>query len=135
MGMYTALVLDARLKDDTPQGVIDVLQRMISGTEVSSDPRSLPDHGLFGDTRWSWMLRGSSAYFPLEREPSLRAPFYYSHGHSDTPVLLSVGFSIKNYDNEIELFIDWLTPYVYEAIGWTMYEENEAPTPIVIGWP
>lgn len=120
MGMYTALVLDARLKDDTPQGVIDVLRRMISGTEASSDPRSLPDHGLFGDTRWSWMLRGSSAYFPLEREPSLRAPFYYSHGHSDTPVLL---------------FIDWLTPYVYEALGWTMYEEDEAPTPVVIGWP
>lgn len=131
MGMYTALVLDARLKDDTPPLVTNTLRYMID--ESPRYPITPPDHELFGDTRWSWMLRGTSAYFPLERKPSLAAPFYYSRGNQGLPVLLSVGFSIKNYDNEIAFFLNWLTPYIDEAIGWTMYEEDEMPTMLVIG--
>jgi transposase InsO family protein len=39
---------------------------------------------------------------------------------------------LKNYDNEIKHFIDWLTPYIDqedgECIGWSWYEEDDKPT-------
>lgn len=130
MGMYTALVLDARLKDNVPKHVLETLEYMISANKPVEEGYVFPNHPLFGDTRWSRMLRGSSAYFPVEREPKLEFPFF---GKSDRTYMLSVGFSIKNYDNEISLFLDWLKPYTEEAIGWTMYEEDENPTLIL--WP
>lgn len=128
MGMYTALVLDARLREDVPEEVINVLRYMVE--EGHPIPRR-PDHPLFGDTRWSWMLRGDSAYFPIERKPLLYRPFY---GPSEKPLLLSVGCSFKNYCDEIRLFLNWISPYVEEAIGYSMYEEDTGITPIVMGW-
>ncbi|MGW3992198.1 hypothetical protein ACWEF6_01800 [Amycolatopsis sp. NPDC004772] len=127
MGMYTALVLDARLKRDVPERVLLTLRHMVGELETLE---STPDHALFGDTRWEWMLRGNSAYFPVERPPKLYRPFY---GSGEGAWLLSVGCSIKNYDREIPLFLEWLTPYVEEAIGYTMYEEDETITPVLLG--
>lgn len=128
MGMYTALVLDARLKANVPDQVIETLKFMMGPGTGVVDP---PEHPLFGDTRWAWMLKGSSAYFPIEREPLLYRPFYGAD-ETSKPVLLSVGCSLKNYDNEIALFLDWLTPYIEEAVGYSMYEGDEQITPILI---
>lgn len=128
--MYTALVLDARLKRDTPDEVIRALRAMVAGTGDNVPIVERPEHPLFGTSRWSWMLTGSSAYFPLERAPQLFKPVS-GGGETTEPLMLSVGMSIKNYDNEIELFLDWLTPYIEEGIGYRMYEQDDAVTPIL----
>lgn len=130
MGMYTGLVLDARLKNTITTDVTEVLGFMIRSGE-GREPL-VPDHDLFQTSRWVWMLNGDSAYFPVERRPILARPALYGRHETGVPTLLSVGFSIKNYDSEIEKFLDWLTPYLEEGIGWTMYEEDEFPTLILI---
>jgi hypothetical protein len=131
MGMYTALVLDARLKADTPQDVIETLTYMVADDKPDEEKLKLPDHPLFGDTRWSWMLRCSSGSFPIERAPHLRQLLC---GYPVGVWELSVGCSIKNYDDEIGLFLDWLKPHVVEALGYTIYEEDPTITPILINW-
>lgn len=128
--MYTALVLDARLEAGVPSSVLDVLSYMITETQDGAPP-ALPKHDLFGNTRWSWMFRGSSAYFPIEREPILQRTVYSAP--TEVNWILSVGLSIKNYNNEIELFLDWIKPYVEEAIGYWQYEEDESVTPVHFG--
>lgn len=129
MGMYTALVLDARLKVDAPEDVIETLTYMVADNKPHE--QDLPSHPLFGDTRWTWMLRGSSGYFPIERVPQLRQLL---DGYPGGAWLLSVGCSIKNYDDEINLFLDWLKPHIEEALGYTIYEEDATITPILINW-
>ena len=38
--------------------------------------------------------------------------------------------NLKNYSNEVNLFLDWIQPHIeaYGYIGWKMYEEDIAPT-------
>lgn len=130
MGMYTALVLDARLKSDTPEPVLKVLEFMATDGHLSKPGVPvLPIHPLFQTDRWVWMLNGSSAYFPLERKAQLYKPFY--GGWEDLRVL-SVGCSIKNHQSEIEKFLDWLAPYVEHGVGFTQYEEDEKLSPFII---
>lgn len=132
MGMYTALVLDARLKSDTPEPVLKVLEFMVHDGHYSKPALPvLPIHPLFQTDRWVWMLNGSSAYFPLERKAQLFEPFY-GGWEKPAPLMLSVGFSIKNYDDEIGKFLDWLAPYVQHGVGFTQYEEEEKLSPFII---
>lgn len=130
MGMYTALVLDARTVRDTPDDVVRILKFM-TAADGAHEPWDLPKHPLFGENRWRWMLRGSSAYFPIERNPQFYKPFY---GPDEGAWLLSVGTSLKNYDDEIEKFLDWVTPYIETGIGYWIYEEDTRITPIHINW-
>lgn len=127
MGMYTALVLDATLRNDTPREAIDVLKYMIDPIPDAEPP--LPNHELFSTPRWLYMLNSESAYFPIDRAPILTPPGTYVQHYT-----LSVGLSMKSYDREIDKFIDWLTPYIVEALGYTMYEEDAKLTPLQIGW-
>lgn len=130
MGMYTALVLDARLTSDTPESVLEILEFMVDAHDDRGLPTfTTPRHDLFLTPRWSWMLNGSSAYFPLERKAQLFKPYY---GGWEDIRTLSVGMSIKNYDNEIEKFLDWLAPFVEHGVGFTQYEEDEKLSPFII---
>lgn len=49
MGMYTELVMAARLKCTTPSNIIDILYYMVG--EYEEWPVKLPDHPLFGTER------------------------------------------------------------------------------------
>lgn len=73
----------------------------------------------FKDTRIAWMLKSASYY--LHPVPSTKLEGYY----------FSCLFNIKNYDNEIETFVEWLTPYIddySDFLGYKIYEEDEKPT-------
>ena len=43
---------------------------------------------------------------------------------------LNVRSDFKNYDNEIEHFLDWLAPHIYTDgfLGYYRYEEEDMPT-------
>jgi hypothetical protein len=47
---------------------------------------------------------------------------------------LNVRSNLKNYDSEIENFLDFISPYIEtdEFIGYMRYEESEKPTLIYI---
>jgi len=120
MGMYTELVIKADLSESVP---IDVIEFMFAGGQT---PNELPSHAFFSCPRWSMIGSGSSHYHHPEAVNSLPKLSY-----TDSRSLFSRS-DLKNYDDEISLFIDWINPYINatvgQCIGWEWYEEDEKPT-------
>jgi hypothetical protein len=139
MGMYTQLVLTVDLKRDAPAQVIDTLKHMLDHKHVMTHP--LPDHKLFQPficeyskaethTRWSYMLRCDSYYFEGRSIAEMELDCEYKDG-ADSYYELTVVTNLKNYNDEIALFLDWLYPYVQAGYtrhcGYIRYEENDVP--------
>lgn len=140
MGMYTALSLGIELKDGTPKEVIDIIRFMVDGPTDEQMPSELhhvtaaqqfapplPDHELFRCDRWTMLFRCDSYYFDWETGWKLTQDDLYE----DRPKFFLTGVSnLKNYDGEIRKFLAWIQPYIDTDgfIGWTMYEEDPAPT-------
>lgn len=125
--MYTALHFTVALKISTPPGVIRILHVMtnVGGFGTPEDRLMLPDHPLFGDTRWRSMLVCDSYYFEADTHSCVID--YPTIGHG-----LSITCNFKNYHDELRLFLDWIMPFVDaepgEWLGYHMYEERERPT-------
>jgi len=121
--MYTELHFNAELKQDVPKEVIKILQYMI-GDIIT--PVERPQHELFQTYRWDSMLVSDSYYFDADTHSTLR---FDEIGKSH---YLCIRCNVKNYDNEIEHFIDWIKPYLEkyknEFLGFYRYEENSNPT-------
>lgn len=120
MGMYTEYLLRGSLKDDTPQQVRDVLTYLASRDwDERQEPDPLPDHPFFATARWECLGSRMSYYFPG------------SVGHSE---FSEHGFifygDLKNYNQEIAEFVDWIKPYLDpldKFIGYELYEEADEP--------
>jgi hypothetical protein len=123
MGMYTELIFGARLKTYTPENVINALKYMIG--ETKERPIDFP----FSTERADYLLRSGSYYFGVNQPvSSLRR---------DNPSglwVLSTRSNIKNYDNDIETFLEWVKPYIESGSGSkdmyaiVIYEEQSEPT-------
>lgn len=127
MGMYTELFVCCRLKDD--KQVIEILKYMIGQTK---DKPELSDHELFATDRWNFMLQCSSYYFVPSTVHLLEwneiGQYWCFINRSD----------FKNYDNEVNKFIDWIKSYINsssEMIGYSRYEEDREPTIYYTGVP
>ena len=122
--MYTKLSIDLSFKENLPREVVTALEVMVGdkSTEdiVSSD---LPNHNLFKTYRWDFMLRCSSYY---------HTPFNLTKLHYDDiakSYYLTSSSDFKNYDDEVNLFFDFIKDYVEEGfLGYSLYEEDEVPT-------
>jgi hypothetical protein len=127
MGMYTELFIQCRLKkvDTVPDYVIPILEFMMGDGEVEP---SLPSHSFFKTGRWGHMLRSNSYYLTPISVSKLQ------HDNAGQYTFIA-RCDLKNYEGEIEHFIDWLTPYIDasdgEVIGHTRYEEEDIPTLLV----
>lgn len=133
MGMYTELNISLELKQDVPQEVINILMYMTTGewpagvqptSDVNLTKEELPDHPLFAtDTRWRFMLRGNSYYFDMTPQHVLR------YDAISEACILSVRSNFKNYDDEINKFLNWIEPYTETKgfIGYSRYEESDNP--------
>ena len=123
MGMYTELVLGVDLKRDTPEIVIRTLKKMLSMKD--EEEIELPDHELFklSTGRWTFMLRCDSYYFAGTTNSEMHCD-HITKRHE-----LSVRCNLKNYEREIELFLDWIKPYVEDRgfAGYKRYEECDEP--------
>lgn len=112
MGHYTRFNCNITLKKDTPELIIDFFKRVLIDRDLghnkvmfSSEDVFKPEfeHEFFKCDRWYMMLlsnnwdntiRGSKIYFKNN----------YWH--------IGIDSEFKNYDNEIDKFIDWITPYI-----------------------
>lgn len=118
MGYYTEFRFRAKLKDNTPPEIIYTLDQIInnysdywetlSGHEMPvmmavRDRPDLPIEHPFGKcTRW-FMLFHSNNCDPENIKGST---------FDIKSLELSIHSEFKNYEDEIEMFIDWLTPFV-----------------------
>ena len=127
MGMYTELVIKADTKGVLPEIVCETLDWLFND---GKEPQELPNHQFFVQgSRLTSVTCGSSFY---------HIPWSVSKWSRD---YLFSRADLKNYSDEIELFLDWLFPYLNiciddndkQCIGYTWYEESLRPSLILVG--
>jgi hypothetical protein len=131
MGMYTELIFGATVKDTIPQEVKDVLHYLFDEEALGLrlKPKNLPNHPFFKCDRWDFITSCSSYYFAVRNT-------HCSIQHDDisNTYNLSSRANLKNYDNEIAMFLDWIKPYIEQGSGTrdfyaiVCYEEQAEPT-------
>lgn len=132
MGMYTELVMNVSLEDDMDEDVANLLKRMIDCDPINTPPESVKDHPLFATDRWRYMLNTGSFYFVPAGNSKM-----VEHDQGRKIRHISIRTDLKNYSDEIDLFADFVAPYV-EAFddpvfaGYKRYEENDHPTLLYI---
>jgi hypothetical protein len=118
VGMYTEIYVNVDLKPETPERVLAVLRAMC-GDEDKSSLGDKPE-------RWNRLFNDGSYYTPRTSCGILKYDKFLKAWS-----LLGKG-DIKNYENEIEQFFEWIKPWVDgepgEFIGYKRYEENLEPT-------
>lgn len=120
MGMYTEFVCAIELKKDTPQDVINILDNMTEG-EDNYDFK--PNHPFFECDRWRWLFTMDSYYF------SGRTNTKFEYDDISKTHYLTIRSNLKNYDDEINKFLNWIKPYIEmhgeddEFLGYSRYEE------------
>ena len=123
MGMYTELVFKASFFKGIPSDVRAVLEHLFKEGPL---PTLLPEHPFFAKKYWSCVGNCCSYY----HHPKV------VNSWSEEPYSSSINvFSrsdLKDYDEEIAAFLDWVKPYLDqcdgECIGWSWYEEADEPT-------
>lgn len=123
MGMYTKLSVNLSFKDNLPKEVVTALKVMVGYEGTKEICRSdLPEHELFNTPRWDFMLRCSS----YSHTPFSLAKFHYDDVAERYYLTSSSDF--KHYDEEIDLFFDFVKDYVEEGfLGYSLYEEDQTP--------
>lgn len=122
MGMYTELIFGARLKKLT-QLEIDALKWMCGNIEK---PKKLHNHEFFECYKSDYLFNFCSCYFLEISKPIFK--FF------DGDWFLTTRSNLKNYENEIEKFLDWIKPFIDSGSGKNdlyaivTYEEDLKPT-------
>ena len=123
MGMYTELHFNAELLPETPAHIIETLEYMLDNSKPT---HTNLDHDLFSTSRWSYMLTCDSDYFNADTHSTLRFDDI-----SDS-YFLCIRCNLKNYDQEIAKFLNWIMPFVDaevgDFLGFYRYEESNEPT-------
>lgn len=125
MGMYTELVFGCSLKKDAPDEVVNILRYLSDNNDAYES--FLPQHPFFNCNRWRLIGSNSSCYFG-------GASHFQFIVDSIMGYRISLRCNIKNCDNEIQKFIDWIMPYVNygagynELLGYYIYEKDIEPT-------
>lgn len=124
MGTYTRFKCRIKLAYSVPDEVVNFLTQIIDFTkkEIYHDDdviTTLFAHELFRCMRWENL--------------------FYAHPDGSDPVFKKIGNTwileldaeFKNYDSEIEKFIDWITPFVKIGrknkiyLGWSKNENSD----------
>ena len=115
MGMYTEIYVNVGLKEDTPETIIATLQTICNGYT----PEGFP-------SRTGSLFRDCSYYTPRTCVSHLTYDEI-----SKQWSLLGKG-DLKNYEDEIEYFFNWIMLWVEgwpgDFIGYHRYEESQEPT-------
>jgi len=123
MGMYTEIIFGAELKEETPEQVINALKYIIGDIEDKPDDFPLPEDGC------EYLFQISSYYFGVN-EPVAKMWF----DDISKTWRISARSNIKNYEREIETFLEWIRPFVKRGSGTkdmfaiVIYEEDSEPT-------
>lgn len=125
MGMYTELIFGARMKKDTPKEVINTLHYLVNGKKLYDEveiEKSVTDGR-------NVLNGGGSYYFGVCNGV---AKMWFDDIRKEW--IVSSRTNIKNYEDEIKTFLEWIKPFIYSGSGdremyaITIYEEQDTPT-------
>lgn len=127
MGMYTEFLFQGETKKDLPHEIKEFIDYFFEedSTDLIGEPEKnkLPDHSFFKCGRWRFIGHMSSYSFnPF----ALR--YSQKHIRDDAGQHVFLLCNLKNYDDEIRLFLDWIDPYMEFYWGHYCYEEDDQPT-------
>lgn len=124
---YTELNICFDLKKDTPKSVIDILHYLI--VTEDNKPLELPKHPFFECRNWGIVACCYSYYF----DGLTNSKMMFDNITEQYKV--NIRSNLKNYDDVIDYFLDWLAPYMssHVFIGYSRFEEFEDPSLIYIG--
>ncbi len=127
MGMYTEFVFAAELKPDVSEQVLGILRYLTNHEAVSLRQRPhTPLHLFFKCRLWEIVLIGNSHCFPGDACSTLK------FDDEMEKWTITIRSNIKNYDGEIEAFLDWITPHLHayedKFQGYFHYEDVDVPT-------
>ena len=121
MGLYTDFEIEITLKKNTPEHVINIIDYLFNWRRNDRKEKSeliKPNHEFFKTPRWHH-IGSMSGWSDAE-----------SNFNPKTLHIKSIS-SLKNYDDEIDLFLDWIKPHLQcqdgDMIGtqWCECEESE----------
>ena len=126
MGMYTELNISVEVKAD--ENTRAILEYMVGAGEGELTVK-LPKNPLFLSPRWAYMLCSDSFYFDHTAQSSLVDRETWNEEEHDTRIL-NVRCDLKNYEDEIEHFLQWIYTFTTTRgfIGYMRYEERANPT-------
>lgn len=129
MGTYTELIFGCEFKKDLPFVIQQIIQYLIDDCGFKSfftlkeyicninfgDEylfNSIINYPFFSTDRWERIFLSSSYYFGVN-EPVNK--FWFDDISESWRI--STRSNIKNYDGEIEHFLDWIKPYISSGSG------------------
>lgn len=132
MGYYTEANFKIHLKSNVPEKLIATLNRIIVDGDIGGGDGIFVDktlvwkppfeHGFFNCSRWYMFFRSTNwgSHTPSK--------FYKSGNHW----IIEIDSEFKNYEDEIEHFVNFITPYVggsklKKFIGYSKGEAIEDP--------
>lgn len=121
MGMYTELIFEGTTMKNISKHDLAYLEYFFADVTEMHLPYEKPNHPFFKTPRWNLIGLGSSYYhlpMPVRR-------MFQDQVTDGYHVFLRC--DLKNYDDEIQLFINWIKPLMQRYRGWTWYEEDEEP--------
>lgn len=104
MGIYTRLQVHAELHNLTGDATYALIKLCDPRSEMLSNDRLLPYHPFFKQIRTHSLFHMDRYILPVFTKIS-----------EDTWTLRT-NASIKNYEGEIEMFIDWIKPFVKKPL-------------------
>ena len=115
MGMYTEFYVNVDFVKNPPKEVVETIKAICNKDDRSKYLSDKP-------VRWSILFNSGSCY-----TPNTEACFFKFDEISGRWSLLGKG-DIKNYENEIEDFFEFISPYVKdEFMGYLRYEGSREP--------
>lgn len=126
MGMYTEFLFQGESKSDLPKNIQDLFDYFFGEGEknhIELIEAGLPEHPFFQCPRWCHIGHMSSYYFSPFALRHTQKHARWTSGHHVFFIC-----NLKNYDNEIELFLDWVAHHMNFYWGHHHYEEDEKPT-------
>lgn len=106
MGCFTEINVNFDLVEDTPEDVVNIMHYLILTNRNETKPSVLPKHEFFECDRWD-NIDSKMEYDDISKT-----------------YRVSIRANLKNYDSEIEKFLDWLLPYI-DTNGFIGYEKHE----------
>lgn len=128
MGCFTEINVNFDLVKDTPEDVVNIMHYLILTNGNETKPSILPKHEFFKCDRWDSIACCFSYYFDGLTNSQMK------YDDISKTYRVSIRASLKNYDCEIEKFLDWLLPYIDTNgfIGYERHEDMDNPTLIYI---
>ena len=111
MGYYTTFHAEIVLRKDIPKYLTQLLTQLVCDNCYYGI--ALPEHPLFKCERWPSIFSRSG--FLNEAPSFIRLPSGYYR--------ITLRSVLKNYDDEIEKFVDWISPFIAghkdrTCVGW-----------------